>query len=69
VSKSNKYTVLFDVSQNINRQLGLLSASAMSRLLVVFSSFIYGRFFVKRSLRDLNSLAQNIRNRDVTKAE
>lgn len=68
VSRSNKFVVLFDVSQNINRQLGLLSASAMSRLLVVFSSFIYGRFFVKRSLRDLNALAQNIRNRDVTKA-
>lgn len=67
VWKSGKYFVLFDVSQNINRQLWLLSISAVSRFTVLLTSFIFGRLFVQRSLRDLRTLAKNIRNRDVTK--
>lgn len=68
VSKSNKYYVLFDVSQNINRQLGLFSASTISWLLVLFSSFIFGRLFVQRSLRDLHTLSKKLRKRDVSQA-
>lgn len=67
VWKSSNYYVLFDVSQNINRQLGLLSISAISWSWVVFLSFIFGRFFVRKSLRDLRTLWKKIRSSDITR--
>ena len=67
VWKSTNYYVLFDVSQNINRQLGLLSISAISWWWVVFLSFIFGRFFVRKSLRDLRILWKKIRSSDITR--
>lgn len=66
--RSNNYHVLFDVTQNINRQLWLLYISAISRFSVLIWSFVFGRFFVQRSLRDLRNLARNVRHRDVTQA-
>lgn len=66
--RSNNYHVLFDVTQNINRQLWLLYISAISRFFVLIWSFVFGRFFVQRSLRDLRNLARNVRHRDVTQA-
>lgn len=67
VGKSTNYYVLFDVSQNINRQLWLLSISAISWWWVVFLSFIFGRFFVRKSLRDLRKLWKKIRTSDITR--
>ncbi len=67
VWKSSNYYVLFDVSQNINRQLWLLSISAISWSWVVILSFIFGRFFVRKSLRDLRTLGKKIRSSDITR--
>ncbi len=68
VGKSANYFVLFDVSQNINRQIWLLSISTISWLSVVFCSFIFWRFFVEYSLRDLRILSKRVGKRDVSKA-
>lgn len=68
VWKSSNYYVLFDVSQNINRQLWLLSISWVSWITVVVLSFIFWRIFVVRSLRDLRTLSKRVWKRDITKA-
>lgn len=65
VGKNTDYYILLDVSQNINRQIGLLYISGLSWLAVLLLSFIVSRFFIHTSLRDLRGLSKKVKNRDV----
>lgn len=54
--------VITDVTQSVNRQNELLMVSSVLWICFMVLTYILSRFFVSRSLRDLNTLAKSVRD-------
>ncbi len=65
VGRNERFYVAFDVSQNVERQEWLLYMSLFLWLIASGWSFIFGRLFVRRSLRDLNTLVKKLNHRSL----
>ncbi len=63
IGRNDKFYIAFDVSQNVDRQEELFYTSLLMWILVSAWSFILGRLFVRRSLRDLTDLIKKLHHR------
>lgn len=65
IGRNERFYVAFDVSQNVERQEWLLYMSLFLWLIASGWSFIFGRLFVRRSLRDLHILVKKLNHRSL----
>ncbi len=63
IGRNDRFYIAFDVSQNVDRQEWLLYTSLLMWAIVSAGSFILGRLFVRRSLRDLTTLINKLHHR------